>query len=94
MWYVLSDYLWFLYKRISIEDKTNDEILNLSGLGLRHAAARIRGVHRTPAPPSALTSSNSNTSESLISPQTPLEKLSTIIVILPHKLLDRTHLKT
>ena len=50
---------------ISIKDTTNDEILNLSGLGLRHAAARIRGVHRTPAPPSALTSSNSNTSERL-----------------------------
>ena len=43
---------------IFIEDTTSDEILNLSGLGSGRTAARIRGEHRTPAPPTVPMSSN------------------------------------
>ncbi len=78
----------------SIEDTTNDEILNLSGLGSGKTGARIRGERPNPCAPVYATEFEKQICrESHASSNLP-DKLSTITVILPHNLLDKSRLKS
>ena len=83
-----------LIKRISIEDTTNDEVLNLAGLGSGKLAARMRGVHPNPCAPVCTNEFEQQESVETHSPSNFQDELSTITVILPHNLLDKSRLKS